>query len=63
MLIVNKYIKEYITCLLPVFSKGGLKRVQIGQDESDKIQERFAGAPVRKLIWHRFKHIYLNIKI
>lgn len=35
--------------------KGGLKRVQVGQDDTDKIQERFAGAPAKVEMYSRYE--------
>lgn len=35
--------------------KGGLKRVQLGQDEVDKIQERFAGAPAKIEMYSKYE--------
>jgi len=35
--------------------KGGLKRVQMGQDEVDKIQERFAGAPAKIEMYSKYE--------
>lgn len=35
--------------------KGGLKRVQLGQDEVDKIQDRFAGAPAKIEMYSKYE--------
>lgn len=35
--------------------KGGLKRVQLGSDETDKIQERFAGAPAKIEMYSKYE--------
>lgn len=35
--------------------KGGLKRVQLGQDETDKIQDRFAGAPAKIEMYSKYE--------
>lgn len=47
--------------------KGGLKRVQLGQDESDPIQDRFASAPAKVVMFSQFerqkdKRIYKDRK-
>jgi len=35
--------------------RSGLKRVQLAPDESDKIQERFAGAPAKIIMYSQFE--------
>jgi len=35
--------------------RGGLKRVQLGQDESDVMQEKFAGCPSKILMYSQFE--------
>jgi len=35
--------------------RGGLKRVVLGQDESDKMQDKFAGCPSKILMFSQFK--------